>query len=360
MTPKTGLLLAAACLALEGCDNRRDLIDLGDNGDKTLSVKIKIDWSRAGINPKNASIWFFHADDGRPAKGGLPELTNEREVTVNLPAGRYSLLVFNGTVDDQDNIRFRGMDRYRTFEAYAYDEIPAGNAAARLRATKDEDPVFITPPNVLAVDRLDLLEITARMIDRKEEVILPFTPRRLVSQIDVLIHFLGLIYSATGGHSGVITGMANGVFLADGKTGSEAVNQAFALNNRTFYPDSETDGTMSRSFLCFGLPGMTYEPLLLTGSAHTLRLDILLRNGDHATYEIDVTGGFVRAEDSDQAAGVNLRLILGGGDLSLPPVMQDPISLPEVPEVNFSEGGGGFDPSVNGWGNNIEIPTPID
>ncbi|MDR1369003.1 MAG: DUF5119 domain-containing protein [Dysgonamonadaceae bacterium] len=357
MTVKSYLLLLSVCLGLWSCDDRRDLIDLGENWEKTLAVKVKIDWSKAGINPENASIWIFNASDGTPALGGRPELTNRMELTVDLPIGQYSILVFNGAINDQDHIRFRGTDRYRTFEAYAYDETPEGNAAARLRA--DEDLSFITPPNVLAADHLDLLEITGRMIDRKEETLITFTPRRLVSQINITVHFRGLNYSAPGGHSGVVTGMANSIFLATGKTGNEPANHAFTLNNRTFYPDSQTDGTMSRSFLTFGLPGMTYNPLQFGETNNRLLLDILLRNNEHATYSIDVTGGVVSSGSNDAATGLNLLITLGGGNLSLPPVMHDPVTLPEVPEVDFSDGGG-FDPDVNDWGEIIDLPMPVD
>jgi hypothetical protein len=339
MTPKSYLLLLAVCLPLWSCDNRRDLIDLGENWAKTLPVKVKIDWSKAGIDPKNASLWFFNASDGTPALGGRPELTNDRELTVNLPVGQYSILVFNGTVSDQDNIRFRGTGGYQTFEAYAYTE--------QMRADSDDDLSFITPPNVLAVDRLDLLEVTARMIDRKEQVVLTFTPLRLVAQINITVHFRGLIYSATGGHSGVVTGMANGVFLATGKTGVEAANQAFTLNNRAFYPDSQTDGTMSRSFLSFGLPGMTYYPPQLGETNNRLLLDILLRNGEHAGYSFDVTTD-VAYSDNDAAIRLNIQI-----------TVSEPVTLPETPEIDFSDGGG-FDPDVNEWGENIDVPTPVD
>ncbi|MDR1369298.1 MAG: DUF5119 domain-containing protein [Dysgonamonadaceae bacterium] len=344
MTVKSYLLLLSVCLGLWSCDDRRDLIDLGENWEKTLAVKVKIDWNKAGINPKNASLWFFNASDGTSALGGRPELTNDMELTVDLPIGQYSILVFNGTVDDQDNIRFRGTDRYQTFEAYAYSETPAGNAAARLRTDKDADLPFITPPNVLAVDRLDLLEITARMIDQKEETVITFTPLRLVAQINITVHFRGLNYSASGGHSGVVTGMANSVFLASGKSGNEPANHAFTLNNRTFYSDNPTDGDMSRSFLCFGLPGMTYDPLQLGETTHTLLLDILLRNGEHADYSLDVTV----TSDNDAATGLILQITPG-----------DPVTLPEVPGIDSSDGGG-FDPDVNGWGENTDVPTPID
>ncbi|MDR1369007.1 MAG: DUF5119 domain-containing protein [Dysgonamonadaceae bacterium] len=358
MTVKSCLLLTV-CLGLWSCDDRRDLIDLGENWEKTLAVKVKIDWSKAGINPENASIWFFNASDGTPALGGQPELTNDMDLTVDLPIGQYSILVFNGTVNDQDNIRFRGTDRYQTFEAYAYSETPAGNAAARLRTDKDADLPFITPPNVLAVDRLELLEITGRMIDRKEETVITFTPRRLVAQMDITIHFRGLIYSAPGGHSGVVTGMANSVFLASGKTGNERASHAFSLNNRTFYPDNPTDGSMSRSFLCFGLPGMIYYPPQFGETNNRLLLDILLRNGEHAGYSFDVTGGIVCSGYNDAVTGLNLRITMGVGGFPLPLEMQDPVTLPEVPEVDFS-GGGGFDPNVNNWGENTDVPIPVD
>jgi hypothetical protein len=339
------------------CDDRRDIIDLGADMSKTLLVRITIDWSRAGIDPKNASIWLFNADDGSLALSGRPELTNETELTIHLPRGQYSILVFNGTTNDHDSIRFRGTDGYQTFEAYAYNETPPSeNAAAYMRA--NEDRTCIAPPDLLAAAHLDRLEITSRMIEQKETVAITFTPLRLVSQIHVTVHFRDLLYSATSGHSGMITGMAGSVFLVSGKTGDKEVCQAFTLNNRVFYSGSSTDGTMSRMLSCFGLPKMTYYPLSTGETSHALWLNVRLRNGEYMDFNFNVTGGLTIVEGDDATIGLNLSVVKGDGNTLFPPEIRDPVTLPEVPETDLP--GGGFDPDVDGWGENTDVPIPID
>ncbi len=104
------IIVSLATLVLASSCVRRDL-DMEYIDSAELSVVF--DWSLAKIRPDGATIIFFPVDGKEP----IVKLTHTDTTVVSLKMGRYSIIGFNETTVDFDNIEFRGTDHFATFEA---------------------------------------------------------------------------------------------------------------------------------------------------------------------------------------------------------------------------------------------------
>ena len=113
----------------------------------------------------------------------------------------------------------------------------------------------------------------------------------------------------------------------------EQAAQAFILNNRTFDPGSDSDGTIMASFLSFGLVGDGN-----TDKRYYLDINFVLVNGEDHPLTYDVTDLI----SIDVTLSLQLSLNL---DLEI-----------ELPEVVGNEEGG-FKTDINEWEDEtVDIP----
>lgn len=92
---------------------------------------------------------------------------------------------------------------------------------------------------------------------------------------------------------------------------------------------------------CFGVPnypGDHYTRADGTPAYYTLNLEVLLNNGKLLSYEFDVTDQ-VNAQPR-------------GGVITVEGI--------EVSDEDGMEGSGGFDVTVDGWGDYVDIPLPLE
>jgi hypothetical protein len=335
-------IIPACCLLavlLCSCDDRRDILE---EASSFGYVRVRIDWTQAGIDPNGASVYFFPRDGSQPR--GL--WTNHTLDSLYLPVGVYSVLMFNERTTEHAGIAFRGTDAYDTFEAYAVPESALPEFMSRGTETPRVSDA-VSDPDILAAAHMDRFELTRSMTRNGAGPLLEFSPARVTAGVRVTVRISGLQYldrSISSG--GSLSGMAGGVMLSTGEPTSASVTQYFPFLRTVLDESSDTSGTMLTVFSSFGPAGMSRQALSKDGLAATnmLGLQFHLRNGTTWSPDLrEVTGRFERAElDIDLKIGYNR----WEGDTI--------VTLPYVPPAD-----GMFDADVNGWGDSHDTDIPL-
>jgi hypothetical protein len=287
---------------------------------RSVPIPVRIDWSRSGINTANertteavdrVSIRFFPLD-GSPAFDRYLD-TDVIEGTIDVPPGRYAVVVFNESIYDEawwdGRIRFADTESYAGFAAHAvpYDEALREQRFPHYRHRQGER--IAVEPLPLASWSLDELEVTPQTPVRAAEsgalsriVMRPLTHR---ADIEVRVENLASAHSIHGARQG----FASTVYMASGRTADPSTG-LFTLNGRRYESDGP-NGTVHASFLTFG---RTPPP-----ESYRLEMDVLLMDGrwytDPGPPPFDVTGQVTASgEDPDIAIrlGLTLPRVAGG------------------------------------------------
>jgi len=141
----------------------------------------------------------------------------------------------------------------------------------------------------------------------------------------------GLQYVALA--RGALAGMAESVYLSDGHTGDAAATVLFDGTLTSWGAEAQV-----QSFGVPNYPGDHYTRADGSAAHYLLNLEVRLLNGKMLSYEFDVT---------DQVNGQPR-----GGVITVDGI--------EVSDEDGTEGSGGFDVSVDGWGDYIDIPLPLN
>ncbi len=163
-----------------------------------------------------------------------------------------------------------------------------------------------------------------------ESVSLPVTLRPLTYTYMIRFEFsAGLKYVALA--RGALAGMAESVYLQDGHTGAKTATVMFDCTLEDFGVEA-----LVKTFGVPNYPGDHYTRV--DGeNRYTLNLEVRLSNGKIKNFEFDVT---------DQVASQPRGGVLIVNDV-------------EISDEEGQEGSGAFDPTVEGWGDYIDIPLPI-
>lgn len=165
-----------------------------------------------------------------------------------------------------------------------------------------------------------------------EPVQLPVTLHPLVYTYLVRYEFShGQQYVALA--RGALAGMAESVYLNDGHTGNEAATVMFDC--------SLTDYGVEARVHSFGVPnypGDHYTRADGSSAQYHLNLEVRLTNGNYKTFEFDIT----RQVEGQPRGGV---IIVTGI---------------EVTDEEGAGSNGAFVPDVDGWGDYIDIPLPVE
>lgn len=141
----------------------------------------------------------------------------------------------------------------------------------------------------------------------------------------------GLDYVALA--RGALAGMAESVYLNDGHTGNEAATVLFDCSLADWGVEAQV-----QSFGVPNYPGDHYTRADGSPARYTLNLEVRLKNGKILNYNFDVTDQ-VNAQPR-------------GGIIQVDGI--------EVSDEDGEEGSGGFDVSVDDWGEWVDIPLPIN
>lgn len=342
-------LLAALALAATGC--RKDLCY--DHVDHAFSVKADVqpDWMQEWENPydynKNGEFdldweviweeqgWARSYDEFRPevadgirsivyTEGTEPDVDNLESDggILDMTEGAHSILFYN---NDTEYIIFDDTDNSATATASTRTRTRSGYQAPRTH----EDERTITTPDVLYASYVEsYLAEESLTPDGMPVTMFPRTYTYLIRY-----RFKsGLQYVSQA--KGALAGMAEKVYLHDGHTDAEAATLLF---------DCKVDEKgCTAEVICFGVPNFAYKVNEYTddpAKLHcVLNLEVQLKNGKRLSFDRDVSAA--------------MRIQPRGGVLVFDDI--------EISDEDGTEGSGGFDPSVGDWGDEIEVPLPID
>lgn len=282
------IFAVAFLLAAMACERR----PLEDYDYQTALIPVKIDWSNSGIavtRPDGdglvhrVSIRFF-PKDGSPAFDRYLE-GNIIEGEIEVPAGNYSVVVFNESVHDiywSDEIYFTAIDDYADFAANIRPADPANYPYYTLLP----DEKLIVEPLSLASWSLDDFEVTNEMVSRSRSEAARAQISRTPEDPNNALTAVGmrpLTYKVTVTSSvenlcsaqlieGALRGFATKVYMASAQTAQSPATHIFKLNGRKWDDASQIDGTTHKSFLSFGR--------LPQASDYWLNLDVLFVTGE--------------------------------------------------------------------------------
>jgi hypothetical protein len=246
--PLAALLAAASCI-YEGS---------GPCPEPTgVRLAVRVDWSRSGINTANervteqvdrVSLRFFPLD-GSPAFDRYLD-TDVTEGTVDVPLGRYGVVVFNESIYDEawweGHIDFTDTENYARFAAHA---VAIDQRQRQLRRLGEGEQVA-AEPLPLASWSVDELVVTGRMTARAAEQgeLTRIVMRPLTHRVELTVGVENL--ASARSINGAQRGFASTVYMASGAT-ADPSTALFTLNGRRYDPDG-VNGTVHASFLTFG------------------------------------------------------------------------------------------------------------
>ena len=242
---------------------------------------------------------------------------------VSLYEGYNDILIYN---NDTEYIVFSRSDQGATTKA-------ATKATTRTRtrstykgsefATKSEET--ITPPDMLYANYLEGV-ISERTLD---PVGLDIVLQPLVYTYKVRYEFAsGLEYVAMA--RGALSGMASSVLMNTGETSD--------ISATLMYDCQLKDYGIGALVNSFGVPSMANQNYPTRGQAmHALNLEVVLKNGKMLTFDFDVT-------DQVQKQPHGGVIVVSGITVS---------------KEDGLEGTGGFDVSVNDWGEYEDVILPL-
>ncbi|MGL5684136.1 MAG: DUF5119 domain-containing protein [Marinifilaceae bacterium] len=319
------LLCFVLCLIC-GCE-RREL----DYSYKDLAeLNVLFDWSKAGINPKAATVLFYRKGYDTP----IVHLTNFDLSEVHLPKGVYNIIGFNETTDGFDNVAFREINDYNTLEAYAKPLI------VRSKGVADD---FVENPDTLGAYTILNFSVTEEMIEKtklraagnemiEEKDTVKLYPERVIATAEVIVHVKGLnnIYTAKG----AIYGFSNSVKLLAKEYTNNTSSHIVNFTTATYYGDSEKDGILQGKLTLFELP---------SGKNVIFRFSSLLVDVDHTPYikDVDITSMITKVRHT-----YNNHYIIEVG------TRENPVITP--PDVDHGPESG-FNPDVDDWGDPEDI-----
>lgn len=353
------IILLALVAAISSCE-RRPLVD---ELHETALIPVSIDWSEALLDPDNdpngdvysASVWLFPQPDSRYQGKPLEfKLNNPRGGEIEVPVGKYAVLVFNNTVMDfSENVGFRGTDKYETFEYYALPDTRAS------RYSKSGYDNLILEPDIIAAWNLDEFEVTPDMVTltrstsensslaarQQVKALSNVTPHRLTYVVKSLVRVVGLNNAKAA--QGAVTGFGSSVFLATGRVAPPPSTLVFNLNNRQWLNSEQTVGTIeSAPFNAFG-------PASGDPSAACYHLTSFTLRGEwegSTTYPTPPAAPFTHYITNQINKNISLYINLNVGFEVKP-------GNPEIVLPDFSiQGDGGFGVGLEDWGEEVVIP----
>lgn len=294
-----GAVLLCSVLLFSGSCRRPTEDEVG----RVAKVPLTIDWSQSNIavdEIHRVSVWVFPHDGTTPY-----DIRLQGDVTqgiLELPMGKYALVVFNETVDptDRPGLRFVGREQYTTFCAVTAPDDFRGIYTQ----TEPDGTLFRKSPERLASWSLDEFEVTADMVVYTRDLLVgqpaaPYqasareavtqelsklhriVPKPRVKVVAITARVQNLVSAQKA--SGAIKGAVVGVNLSTGQAVLEPVSHIFVLNGRKYDdPTNPGHGTLGAVVHVFDVVGADRF-------AFELHTDFLLHNGVIHNKVFDIT-----------------------------------------------------------------------
>lgn len=256
-----------------------------------------------------------YTSDGQRIESNLPDEGGR----IAMPEGTHELLFYNNDTE------------YIVFDGVAASESATATTRGVTRSSFHElhaGERTVNQPDMLYGAYME--EYTAEKTLAPTE--LPVTLRPLVYTYMIRYEFeSGQQYVALA--RGALAGMAETVYLNDGHTGETAATVMFDCTLEDYGAEA-----LVQSFGVPDYPGEHYGRNGTDGRRYSLNLEVRMVNGKFKTFEFDVT---------DQVKGQPRGGVIVVSGLS-------------ISNDEGLEGGGSFDVDVDGWGEWVDIPLPID
>lgn len=351
-------------LFVSSCDRRQ----LWDEWDTLVPVDINVDWNGSrwsdfdeGEPPTGMSVYAF---DQTGQHDPALVVTNDIEHTkITLYDGDWNLFVFNQSVMEYASLQFTGMEKYasaqietipqtsRWFASSRAEWVTRSNSpwAAQTRATRaqatrdgtraDDYSLTTKQPIWFANDCYEGVIIDDSQIIRDFTPHTRFDdgtfyPKSAIIKMGVKVHFKGFanLYTVRA----VISGVAKSYNISQMHSQTEMT--AHELTGWQSKAETDSTGYVETDFQTFGLvKGYSFGPEELY-----LHLDVMLVDGQTIlTHDLPVGDKVWISKDND------LDLIIE---------VKDPI---ELPDVQMTGGGKGFDITVSDWEDEINIDIDL-
>lgn len=333
---RTALPFLALLLATASC--RKDLCYNHDEHSIAVKVSATATWERAWERPYDhnwsaewpAAWGIAYADLLPPAAKGIRTVTypatgsyieSNLSATggrIPVPEGRSDLLFYN---NDTEYLVFNDLSAVASASATTRTLTRNGFQALHARERT------ITQPDML-YGHYEADYVAGRTL---EVVELPVEMRPLIYTYLVRYEFeSGLEYIALA--RGALAGMAESVYLKDGRTEDDAATVLYDCTVESFGAEARV-----KTFGVPNYPGDHYTRADGTEARFSLNLEVRMVNGRFKTFDFDVT---------DQMLGQPR-----GGVIV--------VSGLKITSDEGTGGDSGFDASVDGWGDFIDIPLPL-
>lgn len=354
-------LLSALILMIlaTSCDRRQ----LWDEWDTLMPVDIDVNWSGSrwadfdeGQPPTGMSVYAY---DQTGVQQTATVVTNSIEhVEMKLYDGEWNIFVFNQSVMEYASLQFSGMDKFASAQIETIPQTSRWFSSSRAEwVTRSNSPWAVQTRATRAQTRADEYSLTTKqpiwfandcykgVIIDEGSIIRDFTPHTRFSdgtfypqsaiiKMGVKVHFKGFanLYTVRS----VISGVAKSYSISKMHSLSEMT--AHELTGWTSKAETDSTGYVESKFQTFGLVnGYSYQPEELY-----LHLDVMLVDGQTImTYDLPV-GNLVKTTEDD--------------DIDLIIEIKDPL---ELPDVQMTGGGKGFDITVSDWEDEINIDIDL-
>lgn len=327
-------VLMAVVLALLSCERR----PLEDELRITAKIPVKAYWDLAKISPQNATVMIYKEDGSLYLEKGFSSSDTYAETEVALEVGSYTVFVFNELRDQIDYIRMRGHEKLTTFEAYV-------TPAATVYDTRNHEngDKMVNQPGALASVQATIT-VTNEMVDHTHSGLLTdLHPELKIATVNIKAHIKGL-NNARMPVLAELKNMAESYYFAANRNSLTPVTTQFLMDNRVYYPNSFTDGTISVILPSIGVLG---DRITVDDTPdNKVYFDLLFQLVDEERTQIalskDITNDLEIIVEEHRAVTINVEVDMG--------------TLPDVKP----EGGedSDFDSDVSDW-EGIEVPIII-
>ncbi|MFI3267605.1 MAG: DUF5119 domain-containing protein [Rikenellaceae bacterium] len=279
------------------CCKRQDLVSPFSD---YINVPISVDWSNAALTDDYAnsfSVYFFpkYGEEPYIKIAGSVDSTN-----VQLPAGEYSILIFNDFINDLFGIKFAYETAYSEFTASA---ILGEDTDGYFADIIDSDQEIVTVNDRLAAWRQDDFIVydngcgycnTTETSSTTSESLLGIQPTPVTAQNTINLRVENLDNAQL--IVGVLKGAATAAYLSTNQrylsTSSEYIYTYTFLSK--IYDDEldSANGVASATLTTFGK-----QPT--DDTSYELELKVILNSGELMTFTRDVTSQINGSEDFD-------------------------------------------------------------
>ena len=311
-------------------------------------------WSQADINPQNVTALFYNQDDGKLVlEHRFENNPNRIQTYANVPAGKYTVVIFNELRGQIKGVGIRGHENFSTLQAYATTDPNAKN--------RSTDNSYVYEPDILASVTVSDFNVTNEMIDFSHyysngevvnqsmqesiEALVGLVPLRKVHKFNIVAHVKGLNNARMPALIDLL-GMAESFNIKEDRSSRIAATQQFTMNNRTYDSGSRKNGTISKSIYTWGFLGEKPNETNVQRDS-PVQMDFLFMLVDAEKtlirQQVNVTSLVTFQPETNGATTLNL-------------YVEVPDPLPDVtPE---GSGNSGFETEVIDW-DIIEVPLNL-